>query len=423
MHNGFVCSQLQAAPVPTICPAITTVAKGVELVSLLSVKDENKMGRVSMQIAADNNLVLIDSFSSRRFAEFQKQAGYGRLYQQIVSGLIKDTYSKQFFTSLGDRLAALAEQLYPLRRMEEVEQISQLLLNLPLASEYGIIGRYYEALGLYHKGKFTEARAALEYVAEHGPSNYKARALLGASATFYVKNDLQSFARYCVEANHSAVGKDWCDYRTIIESQRNLVMVKSLTGDHHGALADLERSFPMVRSMSRWQPDLFFTYMNSYAVELGEVGRLEEALHVCEKALASPYARIYREVQETRDEIVMKSRRASRYVVAVKRKVSGDGNVVSLPMQYRSSAASPVSARRQAQEPARVLDLQAWKYKLTKEAKSIVQEEKPGEQLSDREMLLRLMDIISERDLTKDQLARMLEAVEKIAYEPKGEIN
>ncbi|HST20240.1 MAG TPA: hypothetical protein VLR90_03950 [Blastocatellia bacterium] len=399
-----------------------TVAKGAELVSLLSVKDENKMGIESMQIAADNNLVLIDSFSSRRFAEFQKQAGYGRLYQQIVSGLIKDTYSKQFFSDLGNKLVAAAEYTYGLRRMEEVEQLSHLLLNLPLADKYRMIGRHYEALCLYQKGKFTEARVAFEYVAEHGPPVYRARALLCLSATFYAKNDLQSVARYCVEANQAAVGNGWCDYRTIVESQRNLVMVKSLIEDHHGALADLERLFPLLLSMSRWYPDLFCNYMNSYAVELGEVGRLEEALRVCEKALASPYARIYRVVQETRDEIVMKSRRASRYVVAVKRKVSGDGNVVSLPMPYRS-AASQVSARRQAQEPARVLDLQAWKYKLTKEAKSIVQEEKPGKQLSDREMLLRLMDIISERDLTKDQLARMLEAVEKIAYEPKGEIN
>ena len=328
-----------------------------------------------------------------------------------------------FLPDLGNSLAALADHLYRLRRMEDVEQISQLLLNLPLADEYRIIGRHYEALGLYQKGKFTEARTVLEYVAEHGPPNYRARALLCMSATFYAKNDLQSVARYCVEANRAAVGNGWCDYRTIVESQRNLVMVKSLTGDHHGALADLERLFPLVRSMSRWHPDLFCNYLNSYAVELGEVGRLEEALHVSEKALASPYARIYREVQETRNEIAMKSRRASRYVVAVKRKFSDEGNVLPLPEQHRSSAASQIPATWQAQEPARVLDLQAWKYKLTKEAKSVVREEKPGKQLSDREMLLRLMDIISEKDLTKDQLARMLEAVEKIAYEPKGEIN
>jgi tetratricopeptide (TPR) repeat protein len=399
------------------------VAKGVELVNLLSVETENQIGRVSMQIVADNNLVLIDSFSSRRFAEFQKQAGYGRLYQQIVSRLIKDTYSKQFFTDLGNKLVASAEYAYGLRRMEEVEQLSQLLVNLPLADEYRITGRYFEALCLYQKGKFAEARVALEYVAEHGLPIYRARALLCISATFYVKNDLQSFARYCVEANQAAVGRDWCDYRTIVEAQRNLVMVKSLTDDHHGALADLERLFPLVRSTSRWHPDLFLTYLNSYAVELGEVGRFEEALNVSEKALASPYARIYREVQETRDEIVMKSRRASRYVVAVKRKISCDGNVVSLPMQYRGSAASQDSANGQAQRLARIFDLQAWKHRLAKEAKNVVPEEKPGKQLSDRELLLRLMDIISEKDLTKDQLARMLEAIEKIACEPKGEIN
>src|ERR1044072_6714677 len=119
-----------------------------------------------MQIAADNNLVLIESFSSRRFAEFQKQAGYGRLYQQILSGLIKDTYSKQFFTDLGNKLVASAEYVYGLRRIEDVEQISQLLLNLPLTDDYRTIGRHYEALCLYQKGKLAEARTILEYVAE-----------------------------------------------------------------------------------------------------------------------------------------------------------------------------------------------------------------------------------------------------------------
>ena len=376
-----------------------------------------------MQIVADNNLVLIDSFSSRRFAEFPKQAGYGRLYQQIVSGLIKDTYSKHFFTSLGDRLAALADHLYSLRRMDDVEQITQVLLNLPLTDEYRTIGRHYEALCLYQKEKFTEARAALEQVAEHGPPNYRARALLCISATFYVKNDLQSFARYCVDANRAAVGNGWCDYRTIVESQRNLVMVKSLTGDHHGALTDLERLFPLVRSMSRWHPDLFCSYLNSFAVEMAEVGRLEEARRLSETALASPYASVNPDWHETRDEITMKSRRASRSAVVIKQKFSGAGNVLPMPEPQRSSVAATVPVREQAQKPARVLDLQAWKYKLTKEAKSLVQEEKPGKQLSDREMLLRLMDIISERDLTKDQLARMLEAIEKIACEPKGEIN
>lgn len=405
------------------CPAIATVANGVEFVNLLCVGSESHIGRVSMQTATNNNLVLIDSFSSRRFAEFQNQAGYGRLYQQILSGLIKDTYSNQFFTKLGDKLVASADYIYGLRRMEEVKQLSQLLLNLPLSDEYKIIGRHYEALCLLQKGKLAEARASFEYVAEHGPLNYRAKALLCISATYFLKSDLQSSARYCIEASRAAVSDNGCNYRIVVESQRHMVLVKSRTGDHQGALAGLERMFPLVRSISRWHPDLFCSYLNSYAVELGEVGRIEEALCVADKALASPYAQIHRVFQETRDELVMKSHRASRSVVIVKRKVFGEGNVVSLPAQHQGSAASPAFAKGQSQALARVFDLQSWKHKLAKEAKSIAQEEKPSNQLSDREMLLRLMDIISERDLTKDQLARMLEAVEKIACESKGKIN
>lgn len=376
-----------------------------------------------MQTAAKNNLVLIDSFSSRRFAEFQKQAGYGKLYQQIVSGLIKDTYSKQFFTELGNKLIASAEYTYNLRRMEEVEQLSQLLLSLPLADEYKVIGRHYEALCLLHEGKITEARPAFEYVVEHGPPNYRARALLCISTTYSLKNDLQSSARYCVASNRAAAANGWQDYRTVLESQRHMVIIKSMMGDHQGALATLESAFPVARSISRWHPDIYCTYLNSYAVELGEVGRLEEARRFSDAAIASPYVQAHPEWRETRDELAMKAYRTTRTVAVVKRKVSDEGNVVSLPTQYNSNTTLPVSAKGQSQVLARVFDLQAWKYKLAKEAKKAVQQEQPINQLSDREMLLKLMDIISERDLTKDQLARMLEAVEKIACEPKGEIN
>jgi tetratricopeptide (TPR) repeat protein len=372
-----------------------------------------------MQTAANNNLVLMDSFSSRRFAEFQNQAGYGRLYQQILSGLIKDTYSTQFFTALANRLIASADQFYHFKRMEEVEQISQLLINLPIGEEYRIISRHYEGLCLFKKGKIAEARTLLEYVAEHGPARYKGKAVLCLSAAAYLRHDFKSFAEYCVEANRLASGNDARDHRTIVESQRNLILVKSLAGDHQGAVADLERLFPFARALSRWHPDLFSNYLNSYAVELGEVGRLEEATSMSETALASPYARVHPEWQETRDELAIRSRRASRSAVAVKRRGSSAVNVLPMPEQYRGS----LTAREQMQEPARVLDLQAWKYRLTKEVKRVVQVEKPGNPISDREMLLRLMDIISEKDLTKDQLARMLEAIEKIAYEPKGEIN
>ena len=389
------------------------------MVSLLCEEGENHIGRVSMQIAANNSLVLIDSFSSRRFAEFQHQAGYGRLYQQILSGLIKDTYSRQFFTDLGNSLTSLADQLYRSRRTEDVEQVSQLLLNLPLSSEHRIIGQHYKALGLYHKGQLAEARAVLEYVAEQKLPSYRARALLCISATYYASNDLQSAARYCVEANRAAVGDGWCDHLTVVESQRNLFVLKSLEGDHRCAVSGLERMLPFVQAISRWYPDLFCGYLNSLAIELGEVGRLEEARRVSDRALASPYAKVYT-VQDTSDEIAMKLRRASRSAVVVKQKFSNAGNVLPMPEQQRDIAA-PASA--QTREPARVLDLKAWRYKLTKEAKNAVQEAKLGKPLSDREMLLRLMDIISEKDLTGDQLARMLEAVEKIAYEPKGEIN
>jgi hypothetical protein len=48
------------------------------------------------------------------------------------------------------------------------------------------------------------------------------------------------------------------------------------------------------------QPHVYYDYMNSFAVELCEVGRLEEAKNVSLIVLASPFAPAYPEWRETR---------------------------------------------------------------------------------------------------------------------------
>lgn len=97
---------------------------------------------------------------------------------------------------------------------------------------------------------------------------------------------------------------------------------------------------------------------------------------------------------------------------------SDTSNVVTLPVSAHGNSGEPVKAGYNPfQQPARIIDCQSWKRTMRKESNDTPKDEKPTEKMTTREMLLKLIGLISEKDLTDDQLERMLEAVEGIAHE------
>ena len=76
-----------------------------------------------------------------------RQSGF---YQQLAQSLIKGFQAKEAIIELGLKLTTLAQHAYTLRRMDDVEQVSQILMNLPIA-EYRNIGLYYYALVALHQ--------------------------------------------------------------------------------------------------------------------------------------------------------------------------------------------------------------------------------------------------------------------------------
>jgi hypothetical protein len=119
------------------------------------------------------------------YAELQKQFSHGGFYQQTISRLIGGVHSKQTFTELGNRLVALVRHAYGVRQMRAVEDVSELLVNLPLGREYASVGRYYQALCTYQRGRIAEAHVLLEKVAGKLPPLFRARALLSISIASY----------------------------------------------------------------------------------------------------------------------------------------------------------------------------------------------------------------------------------------------
>jgi hypothetical protein len=73
-------------------------------------------------------------------------------------------------------------------------------------------------------------------------------------------------------------------------------VLKSAEGFHNSALRDLENLEPLIGHV---EPRLYFDYLNSYAIELGESGRKDEARSISRIVLLSPFIHAYPEWQET----------------------------------------------------------------------------------------------------------------------------
>jgi tetratricopeptide (TPR) repeat protein len=197
--------------------------------------------------------------------------------------------------------------------MNAVEHIRQVMLALPLSKELRAIARYYQALGIWRQGQIDEARRRLERVTAES-TTYRARALLTIGATYFGQGKAEAALPFYLAVGQAAGERDLL---TFAESQKMIAVVRSIHGDHKQALEDIEKLFPLVRTIGKHYPPLYYDFLNSLAVELGEVGRLDEAEAACRIVLASPFAKAYPGWVETRDEIAAKRAAATPPVVAI----------------------------------------------------------------------------------------------------------
>ena len=396
-----------------------------------------------MQTAAKNSLVLTDSSSLKRFAEIDTTISYGGFYQLIASRLILDGHIKQLVHKVLNRLVVLAEHSYAFRQMGTLEKLSEVLVNSPLPRLYGPIGRYYQALCIqrFGTGDVEQAARLLESAAENAPTRYRARAMQSLGTNSCYKGDYQSARLLYTEAALFASRSEICDPYATLGTQKMTAVIRSVEGNHRDAVALLEKLFPLAHAMRSSQPSIYYDYLNSFAVELCEVGRLEEAKNISRIVVASPFASAYPEYRETRDEIELRKWRASRSVVALSQITAGavssqatasappipappeNGNLVRLPMANRDYSLAAVEEASPARQPARVLSLQEWKEKMAKQSNSDPQDKKrrsPAtakakeirleemKKLGTRGLLLRAMEMLGDEQLSDDQLRRVL---------------
>jgi hypothetical protein len=141
------------------------------------------------------------------------------------------------------------------------------------------------------------------------------------------------------------------------------------------------------------------------AIELGEVGRIEEAQNVCRITLASPYAFAYPEWRETEQDLALRGYK-SRSSVRVKQI---PGNIAYLPEPC------PVSDTPAQSEAARVLSIEDWKKKMVKEPNG--DDEKDLDEMNDKDLFMEIMRVASQDSITSEKLRKMVDAIKKIASE------
>ncbi|MFP5265572.1 MAG: hypothetical protein ACLGJB_27095 [Blastocatellia bacterium] len=219
-----------------------------------------------------------------------------RFYQQLLSGIVS-------YQELGNRIITQIKVAHAFRQVEPVRELARLLINFPIR-EYRIIAQYYLVWCDCRESKFNNA--ALETIIEQ-TQTYKTKAL-SSRGTFewYKGNNEAAFYFYTEALKASPTVSEYVDL------SRAIAVLKSQEGFHARSIQEMENLIPLIRHA---EPLARYEFLNSYAVELGEVGRKEEARNVSRIVLASPFALAYPEWQDTHADLNLKQKSRSSVTI------------------------------------------------------------------------------------------------------------
>jgi tetratricopeptide (TPR) repeat protein len=213
-----------------------------------------------------------------------------------INNLIRFILNSSFQTEMvARRLIELAESAYHARQSDALEVVAN---SLSLTPQYRAVACFYRGLAVMMRESKDTARAKelFAHTISHAPIIYQSRALLELSAVAECEQDTQSEFDFC-----KAALKSKHDSFTLIEAHRAIAIIQSREGDHRRAAEHLLSLWPVVSNCA--VPRLQADYLNSLAVELGELGDIERAIRFSELALSSPYAQVCPEYAETRAEL------------------------------------------------------------------------------------------------------------------------
>jgi hypothetical protein len=209
---------------------------------------------------------------------------YAGLYQQLLSGFVS-------YKELGNRIIKTIKAAHAFRQVEHVRELSRVLINFPI-KEYQLIGKYYLVWCQCRESKLNVG--VLERIVDQSLT-YKSKAFLSLAGFAELRGDFELELSFLNESLKAKPGIS--DY---IQAIRATAIVKAIEGFHASSLKDMENLLPFIRHA---EPLVYYDFLNSYAVELGEAGHRLEARNVIKHVLASPFAHAYPEWQETAKEL------------------------------------------------------------------------------------------------------------------------
>jgi tetratricopeptide (TPR) repeat protein len=270
-----------------------------------------------MQTAANRNRILTGCSSKVGLADSEILVNRSGLLQHIVASHFAQTaHSQEVFVKLTNELIHHAEQAYVMRDAEALGEVSQVLMNLPVDAARQI-GLYYHALAINRKGHREEAEGLLERVYNDAPLTYRARALQTLGANHHDKGLLDEALKFQLEVLRVTSAENVHGLQPTLMAGFEISTIKSLDGNHRGALSSLRGLGALVNLVARQQPFYFYLYCSELAIELGELDQVAEAEAALDIALTSPYAPAYPNWAETRQELEAKRTSATPSVVAV----------------------------------------------------------------------------------------------------------
>ena len=240
-----------------------------------------------------------------------------RFYQQLLAGVAS-------YEALGNRIIEQIKAAHAFRQVEQVKELAVILINIPI-KEYQLIAQYYL---VWCKCRDLDYRTdALERIVEQSHT-YKTKALFSRGAIEWYKGENETALYFYKEALKTS--PTLSEY---IDLSRTIAVLKATEGFHKSALKDLENLEPLIKHA---EPRLYYDFLNSYAIELGEAGRMDEAENVSRITIASPFAPYYPEWRSTFSELRSKRKRRSTITISLPEELPE--NVLPFPMPQASES-------------------------------------------------------------------------------------
>ncbi|MGH9761028.1 MAG: tetratricopeptide repeat protein, partial [Blastocatellia bacterium] len=204
------------------------------------------------------------------------------------------------------RLLLLARQVRVSRDIDALDTISELILESFNGSPFAEVARFHKAHCLQSRGDVLTGRKLLNEVIERvGSNKFRARALLALGSSYRDAGEYSECRPLYLQAVRAV---DESDPLTRIQSIRAVAIVRAIEGDHFGSLSALQSLLPQNVYLGRWYPADLYDHLNSIAIELGELGRVEEATRIIDRVLRTPFAKNCPHWLDTKTELATKRR-------------------------------------------------------------------------------------------------------------------